>query len=165
MSETSEKLRAAQTAAGVEYSGGNLSSLVQIPLENLFISYLSEKVFEPEFGKTFLAYVIKTGEDFSHAIHFPVDFRKDIHSITDSAILVNPDTTLFILKQGNEDIDDDHKEFNHFKSNSIANFEQLTQLVNGVPAGITADLQSGKQHTRDFRFSEPRFTIDFILNR
>lgn len=160
-----KKLIEAQTKSGDTYSGGNLNILVSVPLENLYFSYLTESVFRPKFKRTFLAYVLKVGDDFSHAIHFPVDFNLSFHSITNTALLVNPDASLFMLKKGNENVPDDQKRFEHFKQDAMANFDTMTKIVDGKPQGITADLLSGKSHTRDFRFSLPQFTIDYILSR
>ncbi len=167
MEATREKLLAAQNEINVEYSGGNEDQLVQIPLENLYISYV-DNILSGEEEVTYLAYVIKTPEeDASYALHFPVDFKNLVHSITDTHLLANPDSSFTMLKPEFTNIRDEDKRIEHFDTtqNSIRNFNSLTELEDGVPKGITIDLLSGKAHTNDYRFSLPKYSVDYLLGK
>lgn len=167
MEATREKLLAAQTVANVTYTGGDENQLVEIPLENLFISYVDNILSDDE-EITYLAYVIRNEEnDASYALHFPVDFSGVIHSVTNTHLLANPNATFTMLKPENTNIPDEEKRPEHFDntSNPIGNFSGLTEIENGKPRGITIDLLSGKEHTKDFRFSLPKFSVDFLLGK
>jgi len=120
MKDAFEKLSKAQilanTVEGITYNGGNEDSLVKIPLDRLYVSYASNILAQrpPMKSKVFLAYIIKLDDQCSFALHFPADFEGVIHSVTETHLLTNPESSLIMLLPGKEGVPDEQKKTYRF---------------------------------------------------
>jgi hypothetical protein len=171
MKDAFNKLSDAQKIAteneNITYTGGNEANLVEIPLDKLYVSYASNILAKraPMKSKVFLAYIIKADDQCSFALHFPVDFGKVIHSVTETHLLTNPESSLIMLLPGNENIPDELKKPEDFSDEqSMENFHELIKVDNGgIPLNITKDLSSGQSHSKNFRFDLETINTNVIL--